>query len=170
METRTQSRLGEYFRRKVGVPLLNLFRQGITAEKIAQCLVLGAAISVFPVLGVTTIACTVAAIRLKLNLPAIQAVNWLFGGVHLVLIWPFLRLGEWLFRASPLPLSPGELTALLKNNPWEFFRSFQGAVLHAVAGWLITVVPLGWIIYQAMILIIKRRSSAARAVALAVQD
>ncbi|MBP7831345.1 MAG: DUF2062 domain-containing protein [Kiritimatiellae bacterium] len=137
-----------YFRRKVGIPLLNLFRQGITPEKIAQCLVLGAVISVFPVLGTTTVLCAVAAVRLKLNLPAIQAVNWLFGGVQLALIWPFLRLGEWVFRAEPLPFSPAELAARLKEHPWEFLQSFQAAVLYAVAGWLVAAVPAAWLAYR----------------------
>ncbi|HOW96600.1 MAG TPA: DUF2062 domain-containing protein [Kiritimatiellia bacterium] len=154
-----ENRPDGYFRRKVGGALLPLFRQGVTPEKIAQCLVLGAVISVFPVLGTTTFLCAVVAVRLKLNLPAIQAVNWLFGGVQLALIWPFLRLGEWVFRVEPLPLSPAELAARLKEHPWEFIQSFQAAVLCAVTGWLLAAVPLAWLTYRIMmgVLVVRDR-------------
>ena len=58
-------------------PILELLRQGVTPEKIALSLAFGLGLGIFPVLGVSTILCTVAAIVLRLNLPAIQLVNYL---------------------------------------------------------------------------------------------
>lgn len=62
--------------RRVLDPILALLRQGVTPEKIAISIVLGVILGVFPVLGATTLLCAGAAILFRLNLPAIQLVNY----------------------------------------------------------------------------------------------
>lgn len=64
-----------FFHRRLIRPILDLLRQGVTPEKIALSLALGVALGVFPVLGSTTALCALAALVLRLNLPAIQIVN-----------------------------------------------------------------------------------------------
>lgn len=71
-------------------PILTLLRQGITPEKIALSLAFGIGLGIFPVLGVATILCTVIALALRLNLAAIQIVNYLASPVQLLLIIPFV--------------------------------------------------------------------------------
>jgi uncharacterized protein (DUF2062 family) len=56
-------------------PLIDLLRQGISPKKLALTIALGFWLGVTPVLGSTTILCTLAAVALRLNLPAIQLVN-----------------------------------------------------------------------------------------------
>jgi uncharacterized protein (DUF2062 family) len=46
-------------------------------RKISLCIALGFALGVFPVLGMTTLLCAFSAFALRLNLPAIQVVNFL---------------------------------------------------------------------------------------------
>jgi uncharacterized protein (DUF2062 family) len=53
-------------------PFIQLLRQGVSPEKIALAIILGMILGVTPVLGSTLVLCTVAAILLRLNLPAIQ--------------------------------------------------------------------------------------------------
>jgi len=62
--------------RKLVRPILDLLQQGVTPEKIALSVALGAAIGVFPALGWTTILCAIVALVWKLNLPAIQIINY----------------------------------------------------------------------------------------------
>jgi uncharacterized protein (DUF2062 family) len=148
-----------FFRQRIAQPLVLLFRQGLTPRKIALCLVLGASVSVFPVLGTTTLSCTALAIWLKLNLPAIQAVNWLCAGAQLVLIVPFMRLGEFLFRDPPLPLAPAELAEAYNRAPLSFLRTFRLSIVHAVCGWAVIVVPLALIAYPLLVVLLGRRHS-----------
>src|SRR5690242_16181112 len=75
-------------------PVVDLLRQGVTPEKIALSMALGATLGVFPALGWTTILCAIAAFALRLNLPAIQLVNYLVYPAQLALLLPFFRLGE----------------------------------------------------------------------------
>ena len=79
-------------------------------------LAFGLGIGIFPVLGVSTILCTIVAIVLRLNLPAIQLVNYLAAPIQLVLIIPFVRVGEHLLGVPPQPLSISEGFKLLANG------------------------------------------------------
>ena len=97
--------------------LLHLLRQGLTPEKLALSLALGAGLSCFPIFGTTTLLCTAVALGFRLNLPAIQVGNYLALPLQLALFVPFLRLGERIFRAPRLPLSPQQLLALAKTAP-----------------------------------------------------
>jgi uncharacterized protein (DUF2062 family) len=89
----------------------NWLRQGVSPDRLALTLALGFAIGCIPVLGAPTLLCAGLALALRLNLPAIQAANYAAMPLQLVLIAPFLRLGEWLLdlKASPVlgaPASP----------------------------------------------------------------
>jgi uncharacterized protein (DUF2062 family) len=66
-------------------------------RQLAFTLALGFAIGCIPLLGVTTGICALLAMLLRLNMPAIQAANWVAMPLQVVLLIPFLRLGQWLF-------------------------------------------------------------------------
>jgi uncharacterized protein (DUF2062 family) len=74
--------------------ILAQLHQGVTPERVALTLVLGAALAVFPILGATTLLCAGAALCLRLNQPAIQLVNYFCYPLQLALLVPFYRLGE----------------------------------------------------------------------------
>ncbi|MGD8948490.1 MAG: DUF2062 domain-containing protein, partial [Desulfobacterales bacterium] len=63
--------LQELWRKKIIEPLNGFLRQGLSAKKLTLCLALGITIGTFPVLGMTTILCTLAALIFKLNMPVI---------------------------------------------------------------------------------------------------
>src|SRR6267154_4289891 len=98
-----------YFKRRLVRPILNLLRQGITPEKIALSVALGAALGVFPALGWSTTLCAIAAIVLRLNLPAIQLVNYFVYPSQIVLLVPFFLCGEKLFRFPHFPFSAPQI-------------------------------------------------------------
>lgn len=63
--------------KKVTESLGDFLTKGLSSEKLALSLGFGITFGTFPMLGVTTILCTLVAIVLKLNLPAIQFANYL---------------------------------------------------------------------------------------------
>jgi uncharacterized protein (DUF2062 family) len=71
-------------------------RQGISPRRLALTLALGFAIGCIPLVGLPTLLCAALAMALKLNLPAIQAANYVVTPLQLLLIAPFVRLGGWL--------------------------------------------------------------------------
>src|SRR5208282_6377489 len=76
-------------------------RQGISPRRLALTLALGFAIGCIPVVGIPTVLCSALALALRLNLPAIQAANYVAMPLQLALIVPFVRLGGWLVSADP---------------------------------------------------------------------
>ena len=114
--------------------------QGITPDRMALCLALGVGIGVFPILGTTTATCTIVALVLRLNLVAIQIANYAVYPLQILLIIPFLRLGEWLVGA-PLPLSVTQIVERFDGGFLNGITTLATALLHAALGWLV-VVPL----------------------------
>jgi uncharacterized protein (DUF2062 family) len=125
----------DFLKRRLVAPVLELLRQGVTPEKIALSLAFGCGFGIFPVLGVSTILCTLVAIVLRLNLPAIQLVNWLAGPLQLALIIPFVRVGEHLLRVPPQPLSISEGFALMAQGVLHSVIVLWDAIVHAALGW-----------------------------------
>ena len=125
-----------FFYRRIVEPVLALLRQGVTPQSIALGLACGTVIGVFPVLGTTTILCTLAALALRLNLVAVHMVHFLMTPVQLVLIIPFVRVGEALIGAPAEPLSIAAGLELISQGPWHAAVILWSAIVHAVIGWL----------------------------------
>jgi uncharacterized protein (DUF2062 family) len=132
----------EFLQRRLVQPLLQLLRMGITPEKIALSLAFGLVLGTFPVLGSTTILCTLAVFLLGLNFPAIQIVNYFVYPLQLALLVPLLRAGRILFRAAPLPFKLADILAMIRTSPGSAIRVLWIATLHAIVTWLIAAVPM----------------------------
>jgi len=123
--------------RKILLPIVDLLRQGITPEKIALSIALGAVLGVFPVLGSTTILCAAAAFALRLNLPAIQIVNFLIYPLQLILFLPFLQAGSRITGSAAVTLSMKEVFGMIHSDPWSLIKMLWTASLGAMAIWVV---------------------------------
>lgn len=126
---------------RVIAPIAALLRVGVTPRRIALSIATGTIVGVFPLLGTTTALCVALSLGLRLNIVAMQAFNWLVAGMQLLLILPFIRLGEKLYNATPLPLTPREINALFDEGFVHAIQSLGLSLLHAVSGWLL-VAPI----------------------------
>jgi uncharacterized protein (DUF2062 family) len=124
-----------FFRRRITRPIGELLRQGVTPEKMALGLALGVALGVFPVLGTTTALCALLAFIWRLNLPAIQIVNYFVYPLQIALLIPFFRAGEKLFGAPHLPLSFAQLYAMVHAGVWGATRFLWTTIWHAAVAW-----------------------------------
>src|ERR1700691_4711837 len=106
-------------------------RQGMSPRRLALTLALGFAVGCIPVVGIPTLVCGALALSLRLNLPAIQAANYVVMPLQLLLIVPFVRLGGW-------------LVASRHTNSLQ-----AGALLHASPRLMIT--QIGWLAGQALL-------------------
>ena len=136
-----------YFHRRVVAPIVALLTQGITPEKIALSLAFGIVLGIFPVLGSTTVLCAAAALVFGLNLPAIQVVNYLIYPMQLLLLVPFIRIGEKLFHAAPLQLSITQILALVRADVRHAISTLWLAEVHAMWAWLLIGSPAIFLIY-----------------------
>jgi uncharacterized protein (DUF2062 family) len=159
-----RSRVRGFLQRRLVTPVLDLLRQGVTPEKLALSLAFGLGIGIFPVLGVSTVLCTVLAIALRLNLPAIQLVNYLASPLQLALIIPFVRVGERLLGLKEQPLSIKEGFRIMAEGVLHAIVTLWDAILHAALGWIVIGPVLIYALYR-MLRPILARAAAARRVA-----
>ncbi len=134
LERRQSSCVGRSCAARLIEPVLDLLRQGVTPEKIALSLAFGLGIGIFPVLGVSTVLCTVVAIVFRLNLPAIQLVNYLASPLQLALIIPFVRVGEHLLGLNAQPLSIAEGFRIMAEGVLHAIVVLWDAIVHAALG------------------------------------
>jgi uncharacterized protein (DUF2062 family) len=134
--------------KRIVAPILELLRQGVSPGKIALSLAFGLGLGVIPILGVSTLLCTVVALALRLNLPAIQLVNYLASPVQLALIIPFVRLGEYLLGSPPQPLTLEAGFALLGSGVLNAIVTLWDAIVHAALAWLLVGPVLIYVLYR----------------------
>jgi len=113
--------------------------QGVSPRRLALTLALGFAIGCFPVVGIPTAICALLALTLRLNLPAIQAANYLVMPLQLVLVIPFVRLGGWLLSAGPSKAAGA--SSLLHSSPLTVVSGLGSLAAHAILAWVIVAVP-----------------------------
>jgi uncharacterized protein (DUF2062 family) len=145
-----------FLQRRLVTPLLDLLRQGVTPEKLAFSIVLGLILGVFPVLGSTTALCAIAALVLRLNLPAIQIVNYFVYPLQIALLIPFFRLGEKLFRAPHLPLSVPQIYAMIHANMAAAIRTLWTTTWHAMVVWCLLAPVAAALVYPALVSMFRR--------------
>ena len=109
-----------------------------SAERFGQSAGMGLTLGIFPIMGCSTALCGVLGIMFRLNQGIVHLVTQLTFGLKLILIIPFIRLGEWLFSAPPFTLSIAEFSALFESEGFVVVRQFAATFMHAIAGWMIT--------------------------------
>jgi len=152
----------QFFYRRIAEPVLGLLRQGVAPQSIALGLACGAVIGVFPVLGTTTVLCTLAAIALRLNLVAVQTVHLLMTPVQVLLIIPFVRVGETLVGAPAEPLSISAGFELFSHGAWHATTILGSAIVHAVIGWLALGPLTLYLLYRLLRPILERAAPHSR--------
>jgi hypothetical protein len=127
--------------RKIWEPLVGLLKQGVSPSRLALCVAIGIVVGNIPILGLSTALCTLIALVFRLNLPAIQLVQAAMAPTQLLLIIPYVRLGEWILRAPPQPLSIKAGLALLGQGVGNAVVVLWDAIVHAGFAFLL-VAPL----------------------------
>ena len=144
------------WRERIAALVVAQLVQGVTPEKVALSIALGISLGVFPVLGTTTALCAIAAIRLKLNQPIIQLVNWLVYPLQLALLLIFVRIGEWITHAPPVLFSIPELIQTFHESPVKFLQEFGASLVQGLVAWLFIAPVVTAIIFFALVPPLKK--------------
>lgn len=133
-----------------GNPFLAKFSERFAApmspEDWASCLVVGIVLGVFPVPACPTMLCAAAAFTLRLNAPALQAVNYLASPLQVALFAPLARLGGHLLSQAP-KVAGAERGVGFQAAAWRAVASAALASAHALTAWLLVCAPLGVLFY-----------------------
>jgi uncharacterized protein (DUF2062 family) len=152
-----------FWQRRVRDPLVALLTQGATPEGLSKTLAWCAVCSMFPFLGTTALLNLVVGQALKLNHALMQTVNQLVGGLHVLMILLYVRLGETLWGATGDRFSVVEMITDFKNLSFaEFMAKFGWAGVHALTAWALTAPLLYWATYYTARPALRRLPTSGR--------
>ena len=133
---------------KIAAPLLALLKQGMSPDRLALCVAIGVVVGNIPILGISTVLCAAIALAFRLNLPAIQIVQAAMAPTQILLIIPFVRLGEWILRVPPRPVSIKEGLELLAQGAGHAIVALWDAILHAGFAWILVAPVAIFLFYK----------------------
>ena len=125
----------------------SIFSQGLSAKKLALALSIGSVLGFFPIIGTTTIISGIIAVKFRLNMVAVQFVNYLVYPLQFILIIPEIRLAHNLFFSSKELAHLNEFINRSMELNFDFLQQFGNYLLLAVIGWFIISIPAAISLY-----------------------
>lgn len=123
-------------------------RMGISPQRLALTLALGFAIGCLPIVGLPTALCAVVAMRFGLNVPVIQAANYIAMPFQFALVLPLSRLGGWMFSA--------EQPHMVHGSALQMILASGHVASHALAAWLVIAGPMVFLMTFALTPVLER--------------
>jgi uncharacterized protein (DUF2062 family) len=145
--------------KRVFSPLVSVFRQGTDPGAMAESIAMGTFLGILPLPGLNSILCAAVAVRRRLNMGVIQAVNWLMLPVQIALFLPLSRLGAAILGHQPLPLSVEEISSLLKAGAVAFFKAVGFSFIDATLAWCAIGLPACWVLLRVVRWVLERRKT-----------
>lgn len=137
-------------------PIMTQLTQGVSPSRLSLAIAFGVTTGLFPLLGLTTLVSLAVGIPLRLNQPVLQLTRELTYPLHLATLFLFMRAGESLFGAQPVPLSIPLLTERFMADPAQFFADYGRTGLYGVIVWLLlTPLLLGMVYFISRVLLEK---------------
>lgn len=132
-----------------------LFKQGLTPKELSQSLIVSGLISTIPILGVSTFMITTVSLKRKLNLPVMISLSYLMWPIQILLIIPFIRVGEFIFSVPRNHHTAEEIISSFQNSFFQTLSQLSFELLCGLGGWFLTAVPLAVGIYWVSLLFFK---------------
>ena len=131
----------DFFRNRILNPLIQQLKAGITPQKLATSVAIGAVIGTFPVLGTTTLIGLACGFIFRLNHLAVQIALNVTYPLQLLFLIPLLAAGGKILGA-PVPGSLEALQLQFKAGIGATLQQFAQATLGAIGVWLVVAIPL----------------------------
>ena len=135
--------------------IIALFKQGLTPIELTQSIIVSGLISTIPILGVSTFLLTALSLKRKLNLPIMIAQSYLMWPIQVIMIIPFINIGEFIFSVPKTNHSAQEIIASFQNSFFATLSHLSFELLCGFGGWLLTAVPFSIVLYLMSIFILK---------------
>lgn len=137
-------------------PFNKFIRTGLTPIKLSLSFSLGICIGINPILGTTTLICTIAAIYFRLNLGAIQLINYMVSPLQILFIYPFFKAGTIITGSEVLSGTPAEMAGRFRVDWWQAISELGVSAAVAVGIWALISIPLGIFLYKISLPVFSR--------------
>lgn len=102
---------------------------------------------------------TMVSLKWKLNLPVMIAVSYLMWPIQILLIIPFIRVGEFIFSVPRNQHTVEEIISSFQSSFFKTLSQLSFELLCGLGGWFFTAVPVAVGIYLVSILFLKERKT-----------
>lgn len=135
-----------------------LFKQGLSPMQLSESIIVSGMFSIIPILGVSTFLLTFLSIKRKLNLPIMITISYLMWPIQVLLIIPFIRVGEFLFSIPSTHHTVEEIVSSFQNSFFQTLSHLSFELLCGLGGWFLTAVPISIGIYLVLLLFLKKET------------
>ena len=132
-----------------------LLKQGLTPKELSQSIIVSGLISTIPILGVSTFMITVVSLKSKLNLPVMIALSYFMWPIQILLIIPFIRLGEYIFSVPSTQHTVEEIISSFQNSFFQTLSQLSFELLCGLGGWFFIAVPISLCVYSLLLVVLK---------------
>ncbi len=148
-----------FLHQKIVTPFLNLLKEGITPQKLAQSVTLGIVMGFIPIWGISTSLCVALGLKFRLNMVAIQTANYLVAPLQLLVFIPFIHLGNFFTQSASFPYTAEQVLLEIQQAPEVMFLEFGWAITQGVLAWALVMLPLSLILYRCLFFIFQKFKS-----------
>jgi len=134
-----------------------LLKQGLSPKELSQSIIVSGLISTVPILGLSTFVITSVSLKRKLNLPVMIGLSYLMWPVQILLIIPFIRVGEFIFSVPRNHHTVEEIISSFQESFFQTLSHLSIELLCGLGGWFITAVPVAGGIYLVSLLFLKEK-------------
>lgn len=135
--------------------IIALFKQGLTPHEIIKSIIVSGVVSIVPILGLSTLLLTGLSLRKKLNLPIMIAQSYMMWPVQILMVIPFINIGESIFSIPKTNHKATEIIASFQNSFFTTISRLSFELLCGFVGWFFTAVPIALGTYFVSIAVLK---------------
>lgn len=133
-------------RKRIIDPVLGFLKQGVSPASLALAITAGVVVAYIPVFGISTLLCLLVIWAMRLNPAVVLLANQVAYPLQFLFFVPFLRSGEWLFKAPAVPFSVSQIFDMAKENFWSVIALLWRSTLYALVVWVIVSIPVAFVL------------------------
>ena len=153
------SKISQYFREQISlrvlIPLSNIRKQGFSSETLALSVSIGIIGGSFPVFGFATYVCLLLTFLFKQNIIIVQVANWLAYPLQILLLIPFMKLGNSIITGGDLIITMHQVVVAFESGLMNGIREIGIISLYGVIAWTAIAIPSLFILYMLFLILFK---------------
>jgi len=153
------SALSQYIRKqyssRILTPVSNIRKQGFSSETLALSISIGIIGGAFPVLGLASYMCLLLTLTFRQNIIIVQVINWLVYPIQILLLIPFMKLGNAIFGGSDMTLTFHQVVVAFQSGILNGLKLIGIISLYGVIAWVVIAIPALFILYSLFLFLFR---------------
>ncbi len=137
------------------IPVSKIRNQGISSEALALSISIGIIGGAFPLIGFASYICLFLTLVFKQNIIIVQVANWLSYPIQILLLIPFMKLGNAIFGSGELTITIHQVVVAFQSGLMHGVKLIGIFSLYGVIAWAVIALPTLFILYTFFLLLFR---------------